>query len=423
MRNVRLAVLGLIGLCAAAVVFVVQFPANALVSKETPEPVTGNATWFYGLGMPYGGCGMPQVNLESQDFVALNVYDLPGDYSTFYNRPMDASLADEMGMWDNGHNCGRWVRVTIGDYCTGTNDGATNEAFCREGSWVTDDYNGATLDMLVADSCGDGNAWCRDDPYHLDLARDSLNRFVKDGSPVGDMDPDSWNNRQIEWQFIEAPDYTGDIKIGFLQSAQVWWPAISVSHLPNGIHDVEYYQNGTWQSALMNGDMGQAYIIGGTAESGTQFQIRIRDVNDELINDGRVYSFTFPDSCGTSCNGAYTETEYTTSTEPVTPSADPSTSGICTAEYVTTGSWPDGFMATVTVSADDVAVEGWTVRWTLGADQTLGDVWDAVKSVDGSEVTVTNVAWNRTIEAGSSRTFGLVGTGTTSVPALTCTSP
>jgi len=24
--------------------------------------------------------------------------------------------------------------------------------------------------MLVADSCGNANAWCRDDPYHLDLA-------------------------------------------------------------------------------------------------------------------------------------------------------------------------------------------------------------------------------------------------------------
>ncbi|MBN1172967.1 MAG: cellulose binding domain-containing protein [Micromonosporaceae bacterium] len=413
----------MLGVCAAVALVAVVRPADALVSKETPEPVTGNATWFYALGQPYGGCGMPQVNLDSQNFVALNVYDLPGDYSTFYNRPMDPSLADKMGMWDNGHNCGRWVKVTIGDYCTGTNDGQTNQPFCREGEWVTDKYNGATLNMLVADSCGDGNAWCRDDPYHLDLAKDSLNKFVKDGAEVGDMDPDRWNNRQIEWEFTEAPDYTGDIKIGWLQSAMAWWPAIAVSNLPNGIHGVEYYQNGAWKSAVMNGDMGQSYIIGGTAEGGEQFQIRVRDVDDELINDGRVYSFTFPESCAGNCNGPYTETTYTTSTEPVTPSTDPSTSGSCSAAWATTGSWPGGFMATVTVSAGDKDISGWTVRWTLGADQALGDVWDAVKTVDGSNVTMTNTAWNRTIAAGGSRTFGLVGSGTASVPALTCTSP
>lgn len=419
-KKARTALLGLMGLCAAGALVAVTHPANALTSKETPEPVTGNATWFYALGQPYGGCGMPQVNLESQNFVALNVYDLPGDYSTFYNRPMDASLSDQMGMWNNGLNCGRWVHVTIGDYCQGTNDGATNQEFCRDGSWITDEYNGAELDMLVADSCGDGNAWCRDDPYHLDLAEASLNTFVKDGVEVGDMNPGSWNNRQIEWEFIEAPDYSGDIQIGWLQSAMVWWPAISVSHLANGIHGVEYYQNGEWKSATMNGDMGQSYIIGGSVEGGSNFQIRVRDVNDALINDGRVYSFTFPDSCVGNCNGAYTQTEYTTSTGPVTPSAGASGSGTCTATYATSGSWDGGFMATVTVTAGATAVSGWVVTWTLEADQTIGDVWDGVKSVDGSTVTVTNASWNATIAAGGSKTFGFVATGTASTPALTC---
>jgi hypothetical protein len=43
--------------------------------------VTGNATWFSGLGSPYGGCGLPQANLDSQDFLALNVQNSPGDYT------------------------------------------------------------------------------------------------------------------------------------------------------------------------------------------------------------------------------------------------------------------------------------------------------------------------------------------------------
>jgi hypothetical protein len=85
-------------------------------------------------------------------------------------------------------------------------------------------YNGATLDMVVADSCDDGNAWCKDDPYHVDLAQASLNQFALHGSPVGNMYPNRWNNRQVSWQFIPAPGYTGDIGIGAIQGAQ-YWPA------------------------------------------------------------------------------------------------------------------------------------------------------------------------------------------------------
>jgi len=201
-----------IAAAAALVLFAFQFqmPASAAT-------VTGNATYFDALGSPYGGCGLPQAQLDSPDFVALNVYNTPGDYN-FYPRPV--TDAAKVGQWNNGLNCGRYVQVTIGDYCTGVNDGAPNQAFCRNGSWTSDAYNGATLTMIVADSCGDSNGWCRDDPYHLDLAKDSLNRFARNGTAVGDMYPNHWNNRHISWQYVPAPTYTGDIKIGFLQGAQ-----------------------------------------------------------------------------------------------------------------------------------------------------------------------------------------------------------
>jgi hypothetical protein len=64
---------------------------------------------------------------------------------------------------------------------------------------------------------------------------------------------------------------------GFLQGAQQWWSAISVAHLANGIHGVEYLADGTWHAASMNGDMGHSYIIGGLTSGATQFQIRVRD--------------------------------------------------------------------------------------------------------------------------------------------------
>ncbi len=292
-----------------------------LTPTLTPTPIpgtlnTGNATWFEMLGQPYGGCGLPQSILDTQNFVALNVQNSPGDYTTFHPRPIAPEFADQLGFFNNGLNCGRWVRVTISDNCNGINDGAMNQPFCRGGTgWYSDQYNGAVLDMVVADSCYDGNAWCRDDPNHLDLAKGALNLFVKNGQPIGDMFPNSWNNRQIQWQFIEAPNYTGDIRIGFILSAQIYWPAMVITHLQNGIHGVEYYDGTNWVRAGMNGDMGQGYIIGATTlvngTPGSNYRIRIYDVNDQLINNGRIYNFSFPASCGTICSPTFTEVSYT----------------------------------------------------------------------------------------------------------------
>ncbi len=291
----------------------------AFTPVVTPTPLTltgshtGNATWFSGLGSPYGGCGVPQANLDSQFFVALNVQNTPGNYSTFLSRPITAQNASSIGMFSNGLNCGRWVQVTIGNNCTGINDGAPNQPFCRNGSWATDQYNGATLDLLVADSCQDGNAWCRDDPNHLDLVQSSLNQFLLNGQPVGNMYPNAWNNRQISWQFIPAPNYTGDIQIGFLQGASPFWSAISITHLANGIHGVEYNQNGTWVNAPMDSDMGNDYVVLPTTPGGTNYQIRVFDASNQPINNGRIYNFSYPSSCGSSCSAPYLATTYTTS--------------------------------------------------------------------------------------------------------------
>jgi expansin (peptidoglycan-binding protein) len=434
-------------LCAVLLLW--QLPADAIDVTGTPTPVTGNATWFTGLGSPYGGCGLPQANLDSQHFVALNVFNTPGDYGN-YPRPIPASLADKIGMWDNGLNCGRYVQVTIGDNCTGVNDGAPNQAFCRNGSWVSDGYNGATLTMLVADSCGDANAWCRDDPYHLDLAQASLNAFVKNGAAVGDMYPSHWNNRHISWQFVPAPSYSGDIQIGFLQGAQVWWPAIAVSHLPNGIHGVEYLAGGVWQQAQMDSDMGQAYIIGGTTSGGNQFQIRVRDASDAMVNGGRVYSFTLPASCGSSCGPAYTQVSYTTSSGPspgpsatggptgapsspgvppsspaTSPSVTPAPGRSCSASYRTVSAWQGGFQGEVTVTNSGTSAStGWAVTLTNPAGQTINQMWSATMTVSGSVVTARNVSYNGALAPGASTTFGfLAGTsGTPVAPALGCTA-
>jgi hypothetical protein len=410
--------------CVCAVLVLGQTPTSALEVDDLPDPVTGHATWFSGLGGPYGGCGRTQDSLETQDFVALNVYNTPGDY-TYYPRPLTGENFELRGMWNNGHNCGRWVRVTMGDYCTGTNDGAQSKGFCREGSWVADKYNGATLDMLVADSCGDDNAWCRDDPYHLDFNRDSINRFALDGEPVGDLDPEHWNNRRISWNYIDAPGYSGDIEIGFLQGAQSWWSAISIGHLRNGIHGVEYYAEGAWGQAEMDADMGQAYVIKPLQPGGDTYRIRVRDVKDELVNDGRVYGFSLPEKCDPHCTPAYTKIDYWTAADPNGPGPTPTgVPGTCTAKLRVTDSWHDGYQAEVDVTAGTKKISAWDVGWKLAAGQGIGDTWGGVftKGTDGT-VTVKNAVYNGMLSAGGSTSFGFTGTGTDSPgsPELTCT--
>lgn len=424
-------------------------PAQAISVGGTPTPVTGNATHFDGLGAPYGGCGVPQANLDSQDFIALNVFNTPGDYNQ-YTRPVPPAQAGILGMFDNGLNCGRWVKVSIGDFCTGTNDGAQNEPFCRNGSWVADKYNGATLNMLVADSCADSNAWCRDDPYHIDLHTDSINRFQLNGTAVGDL-LNHWNNRQVTWQFIDAPGYSGDINIGFMQGAQVYWPAISVSHLANGIHGVQYLSaNGTWVSATMDSDMGQAYIIGPTATAGSSYQIRVTDASDTLINGGQVYSFSLPSSCGSNCSAAYTQVPYTTSpgsgpssssssSAPSTPpSSTPSTlqssppsqsftppttppssttstpgAGGCSVTYQETGSWPGGFQLAFTVTdSGTAAMSGWAVHFSFAGSQTIANAWNVTASQSGPAVSAKSVSYNSSLSPGGSTTFGMTVNGT-----------
>jgi hypothetical protein len=412
-------------LVSLVVLLVAQAPAGA-------ASVTGNATWFTGLGAPYGGCGLPQAALDTQNFLALNVQNSPGVYS---NLPRPITVPGEIGAFDNGLNCGRWVRVTIGNYCTGVNDGAPNLPFCRNGSWTSDAYNGATLDFIVADSCDDGNAWCKDDPNHVDLAQASLNQFVLNGSPVGTMYPNHWNNRQVSWQYIPAPGYSGDIRIGFIQGAQPYWPAIAISHLPNGIHGVQYLSGGTWVNASMDSDMGDDYIIG--PNGATSFQIRVIDSAGNLVNNGEVYSFALPSGCATGCAGAYQQVAYTSSTGGTPPpSASPSVSpspsaspsatavaGACSLSSSVVTSWPGGYQLQLTVTNTGTsALSGWTASFAFGdTAESVSSAWNAVVSQSGTRVTAVNTGYNGSVAAGASTTFGMVvNGGNPALSALSC---
>jgi hypothetical protein len=61
----------------------------------------------------------------------------------------------------------------------------------------------------------------------------------------------------------------------------------------------------------MDSDMGNDYVIGPTVTGGNRYQIQVYDSSDKLINKGRIYSFSYPTSCGSSCSAEYLPISYT----------------------------------------------------------------------------------------------------------------
>ncbi|MGS2646919.1 endo-1,4-beta-xylanase [Streptosporangium sp. LJ11] len=110
-----------------------------------------------------------------------------------------------------------------------------------------------------------------------------------------------------------------------------------------------------------------------------------------------------------------------TATPTLTPKSTPTPrTGQCSATTQTNSTWPGGFQTTVTVRADSSPVNGWTVRWTWPGGQSISSLWSGRHTVSGSSVSVRNAAYNGSIAAGRSTTFGFTANGTAVVPSVTC---
>jgi hypothetical protein len=276
----------------------------------------GYATHFDGLGTPYGGCGVPDQYVGSEDYVALNVFNAPNTGSSDFTRPLTGADVAYMGEFQNGLNCGRWVKVTISADClNGQNGGELGKGFCTgtNASWQNDGYSGATKYMLVADACGDNNGWCRQSQYHLDLHTPSLNTFEQNNVPVQTMYPTHFNNREITWEYVNAPNYIGDINIYFMQNSFEYWSSIFITNLEKGIHGIEQKVGNSWVKLKMNSDMGQAYLLDPSVQT---FQIRVIDANDAYIQNGREYTFELPVACEGNCSQPATAATYQTYNQP-----------------------------------------------------------------------------------------------------------
>jgi dienelactone hydrolase len=212
------------------------------------------------------------------------------------------------------------------------------------------------------------------------------------------------------------------------------------------------YLNGLWTTLPATTQRAWVEIAGAdhlyfTRANNTEGRLLVPWLKTFLDNDARYPQFMCPrlaDMSGisnyrNSCplvppgGGSPSTPPTSPSTPPTSPSSPPTSpsspptsgppGGACTAVYRTVGSWPGGFQGEVTVTAGASATNGWTVHGSLASGQSITQVWNGILKTDGSSVSVTNAAYNGSLPARGSTTFGFLGGGTASAPALTCTSP
>ena len=75
--------------------------------------------------------------------------------------------------------------------------------------------------------------------------------------------------------------------------------------------------------------------------------------------------------------------------------------------------WDGGYTGTYTVTnTTGSAISSWTVKFSLPSGTTISTLWNGDETESGSTYTVTNAAWNGTLAAGASTTFGYTASGT-----------
>ncbi|MEU4215765.1 endo-1,4-beta-xylanase [Actinoplanes sp. NPDC026623] len=118
-----------------------------------------------------------------------------------------------------------------------------------------------------------------------------------------------------------------------------------------------------------------------------------------------------------------------TSTPPSTPPDTPPGTGqpgACTATFRMVSTWGGGFQGEVTVANNgSAAIDGWTVRLTLAAGQSIVNVWNGTATGTTGAVSVRNAAYNGSVGANASTSFGFVANGSSAAAPgdLSCTSP
>jgi xyloglucan-specific endo-beta-1,4-glucanase len=111
--------------------------------------------------------------------------------------------------------------------------------------------------------------------------------------------------------------------------------------------------------------------------------------------------------------------------------ADAAETSTCAVTYTVAGQWNSGFTGDVKIrNVGSSAVNGWTLGFAFPSGQRLASGWNGTWTQTGTNVTVTDAGWNKSIASGSTVTLGFNGSwgGSNGVPGafalngVTCTS-
>lgn len=267
------------------VLFIASADAKRQLVQTEPAPVPildfdsgalrhSYSTHFDGCGQQACGCGIPPELLKDKQgatifHVALNVQNTNLN-APHVPRPTDQE--DVKGMWNNGKSCGRWVEITLNEDCLGLGLTASDPpSICGVNPWESDPldqplykndaFSGRTMYAVVADSCQDGNFWCRNDRFHLDLQRDLVEDFCGAGSNIT-----CFNSRRLSWRYLDGRppasagfDLYSDIRFHWFCSSNFpWWSSLIIHNLNNGVSHVT--ANGL-AAKRANRDAGNQWII------------------------------------------------------------------------------------------------------------------------------------------------------------------
>ena len=83
-----------------------------------------------------------------------------------------------------------------------------------------------------------------------------------------------------------------------------------------------------------------------------------------------------------------------------------------TATCKKTSDWGSGFDGNCTITnGTGSAISSWKLEADLPSGTSVGNVWNATKTVSGNHYTFANTGWNGTVAAGATTSFGFGGTG------------
>ncbi|MDL4819512.1 cellulase family glycosylhydrolase [Actinomadura opuntiae] len=84
----------------------------------------------------------------------------------------------------------------------------------------------------------------------------------------------------------------------------------------------------------------------------------------------------------------------------------------CKVAFTVQSAWDGGFNGQVTITdTGTAAVTGWKLAFAFPGAQKIAQGWSATWAQNGTDVTASNLDWNRTIGAGASVTIGFTATG------------